>query len=332
MGKTDLIGLLNPVPGMVFQDTRSTLLGADRPIVCDKDRVHYGVDYLDKALGGIRNSELVMITAESGAGKTQFVTNIALTNTRQGKRVHFIALEAYRGEIQDRIEFNKLAEKYYAFENRPYMQQGLSLRFSDFVDGKYNKLFSHLHEGTEDGMGLENLFTYYRNDEFTIDSMKLVVTGIKDRTDLVIIDHVHYFDYDEEQANKALKFIAKEARDLALIHNIPIILVAHIRKQDLKNRPLAPHREDIHGSGDLSKIATTVITLGRGDIVERGRYITYFRIAKSRIDGGLDRYAAMVVFDSRKLEYSGDFKIGLLTGYGQKFELLAGDMIPNWAK
>jgi len=322
--------ILEMIPKHSFKPVKDSILGNKRPVVSAKDRIIYGVDFLDKATGGIRKNELVMITAESGAGKTQFVTNIALANAKIGRKVHFIALESYNGEIQDRIEFNRLASRYYSDENKPNRTHVGRLRFSDFVDGKYNKLFDKLHDGATNGMGLENLFVKYREKEFNIDSMKAIVPTISQSTDLVIIDHIHYFDYDEEQQNKALKFIAKEARDLALIHGVPIVLVAHIRKQDLKNKPLAPHREDIHGSGDLSKIATTVITLGRGEMIAAGQFTTYFRIAKSRIDGGLDRLAAMVTFDSHRLEYDKDFKVGLLTGFGQKFELLAE--IPEWAK
>ena len=72
----------------------------------------FGVRYLDDAMKGISRNDLVLVGAPSGAGKTQFCVNLALKNSEQGKRVHYIALEAYEGEIERRLMFQTISNIY----------------------------------------------------------------------------------------------------------------------------------------------------------------------------------------------------------------------------
>ena len=75
----------------------------------------FGVEYLDRALGGIFPRDLVLVGADTGIGKTELVTGIARANARKpplglGKRVHGFFLECDDGEIQERIKWRLLSE------------------------------------------------------------------------------------------------------------------------------------------------------------------------------------------------------------------------------
>ena len=295
--------------------------------------LHFGIPFLDDALFGISPNDLILLGAPSGIGKTQLCCQIALANIEDGKRVHYIALEAEPMEIERRIKYQIFAAAFtqlsYAITKgrKPTYRQWL---FGEYVK-EYADLEGHVSEFFEKGYG--NLFTYYKTGDFGVPQMiELVVSNAKD-ADLFIIDHVHYFDFDDDNENRAIREIAKTARMLALEESKPIILVSHLRKRDKANIDLASGLDEFMGSSDLPKIATKVITLAPGGITTSGKYETFFRIPKNRQEGSVTRYLGRVHYDAGKSLYDREYKIGLAhltrtTG----FEELAHDRYPEWAR
>src|SRR5690606_36783680 len=94
----------------------------------------------------------------------------------------------------------------------------------------------------------KNLFTFYKSGDFTVSELQHRVEEIYHESDLIIIDHVHYFDWAEDNDNRALKEIIKAIRDIALQKAVPVILVAHLRKRDRNNKDLVPGMEEFQGS------------------------------------------------------------------------------------
>src|SRR5688572_24796361 len=100
-----------------------------------KTAMRFGVDFLDDALRGILPDDLILLGAPSGAGKTQLCCNIAYANLFEGKRVHYIALEASIYEIERRLKFPLVLERYYADPQRPRLENKLS--FADWISGAH---------------------------------------------------------------------------------------------------------------------------------------------------------------------------------------------------
>ncbi len=57
---------------------------------------------IDKKLNGMRPSELIILAARPGCGKTSFAANVALNLARTGKGVMFFSLEQSRTELAER--------------------------------------------------------------------------------------------------------------------------------------------------------------------------------------------------------------------------------------
>src|SRR5690606_17377988 len=101
-----------------------------------------------------------------------------------------------------------------------------------------------------------DLFLFYKTKTFGTNELLLAVAECSKDTDLIIVDHVHYFDFDDDNENRAIKDLAKIVRQLSIEEQKPIILIAHLRKRDKKNPDLVADLEEFHGSSDLYKIAT----------------------------------------------------------------------------
>lgn len=288
----------------------------------------FGIAFLDDALLGILPDDLVLVGAPSGIGKTQFCVGLALANVAKEKRVHFFALEAGENEIERRLKFQLIADSFYADKDRPRL--GRPLFYDEWAIGRYADVLGPYEEWASNycRSAFKNLHTFYKSEDFTADRLIEFVNMVASKTDLIIVDHVHYFDWDDRDDNRALKDIAKAARSLSLHTKKPIVLVAHLRKRDRQNAELAAGLDEFHGSSDLTKIATKVISIGSGGPAAGGGYLTYMRTAKNRHFGAATRYLAQVVFDEKRGSYGQEYKIGWANA--SKFGELAPGEVPSW--
>lgn len=291
----------------------------------------FGIEYLDHAMEGILKNDLILIGAGSGAGKTQTCCNIALANVQAGKRVHYIALEAEALEIERRIKYQLFAKHFFADSNRPKIEISFQKwMLGDFFDScvAYEALAAQ-----EFIDKFPTLFTYYKVDKFDVNDMIATILECASETDLIILDHVHYMDFDDDNENKAVKVIAKTARSLALEQGVPIILVSHMRKADRHNQAFAPALEEFHGSSDLYKIATKAITLGPGAMTADGTIETYIRIVKNRFDGSVTRFLAKAFYNSKQGRYEKKYHVGnAYQTRDQLFQSISYDLYPKWAE
>lgn len=286
--------------------------------------VTFGNEFLDKATKGIFTDDFILVGAASGVGKTQFCVNIALKNAELGKKVRFIALEASKNEIQKRVLYRTLANIYFSDKDRKYIEH---FNYADFYLGEYKHLINQYESEILKQLGKYDEFKiHYGGYNFTINDMIARVHGIQFDADLVIIDHAHYFDLEESRnENLGLKKLAKEIRRLTQELQIPVILVAHLRKKDKFNEELVPGIDEFHGSSDLSKIATKVITIANGEMLTPTRQNTYIRINKNRFDGSVKNYVAQMTYNYKNGDYDDKFLLGSLVKNNSQFNEITKD-------
>lgn len=289
----------------------------------------YGVTFLDDATGGIRKNDLVVIGGRTGTGKTELVTKIAQTNALNCKRVHVFSLESEPGEFHNRIKFRILSKKWYESTKE-------TLRYRKWIMGHYLLQTKEMERGINSYLNtaMSDLDVFYRTSgEFGAAELKAYIYQIHEKTDLIIIDHLHYLDFDDVNELKAIKNIVKEVRDLSLLYGKPIILVAHLRKKDRNNNDLAPGLDEFHGTSDITKIATQVITLAPcyGIETESHLFPTALRVSKNRIDNSASIFYGLHVFDSRNNNYDKAYKLARVSDC-KKGDFVESDSSPWWAE
>src|SRR3990167_7524684 len=187
---------------------------------------------LDKLIIGFIPGNLYCLTGETNAGKSTIACNFAVNVANQGKKVLYIALETG----------NKIVE----------------MLSSVALDKPYNQLEKRDLEFQE------NIDLFVDRDIEKIEDLEKTLTGIEDRYDLVIIDHIGYFvsearNYLQEQANilKRLRFMTKEKK-------IAIMIVAHLRKKAKEHKKdYVPTSDDIAGTASFKQDSTDVLILLR---------------------------------------------------------------------
>lgn len=298
---------------------------------------NYGISFLDDALGGIYPSDLILLGAKSGCGKTELVSIIAESLASKEIKVCLIALEAEETEIQRRIAYrhfvNECKKEPILWSklksSKPSYSKYIARKLDHIIDLEVQKQFKR--------PWADFLSTTYRSNEgFDIEKLDLRLTTIMKTHDVVILDHIHYVDVDEEKQNAELKKVIQVLRSHGLKNKKPIIVVGHLRKSQIsKSAPLVPELEDFHGSSDLGKIATKAIVIAPCHLEELAspnyfRHPTFFQILKNRMDGSSLKYTGVLTYDSRENQYANEYAIGKLNINKTGISFLKAVDAPNW--
>lgn len=295
----------------------------------------FGVPFLDRALDGILPSDLIILGARTGAGKTELASLIAQSNALKGKRVHYFALEADKNEIERRIKYRLVCDQLF----KTGLGSGVkNLNYPSWFLAQLAEA-SPAIELTADVMmkaQLRTLFTVYRGAKFDADELARNCLAIQSQTDLIIIDHLHYIDSDDPNENRGYKTIVKTVRDCALATGKPVVLVAHIRKTDRRSPNPIPSIEDFHGSSDITKIATKCIMLASAyKTGQLAPYLlpTFISPVKYRMGGSArTNYVGVCDFNIKTNAYETDFRLGKISHLTHEFEQCTDADIPHWAR
>lgn len=303
----------------------------------------YGITCLDHALRYILPNDLVVLAADTGVGKSEYALGIARHNAKMGKKVYLFYLEGGETEAVRRIKWSDFLTAYYSKYKTP-------IEYADWVTNNIpiniiNDIeLNILPKLYKDTYG-DRLCIYPMHDKFNIEDVYLSLAddlrdGVEDKkkmfgADLLIIDHLHYFNDDEAEGTEAakLKAILRRCKDITDFHHIPIVVVSHLRKKS-KDRGI-PDNEDLHGSSEIAKIASTVIILAPGFRKESNAtlvYPTYIRITKSRM-GIKSNYVIMNDYDLKTRTYLSNYEIYPINDKGhpaaKPFEI---HNMPAWAR
>jgi replicative DNA helicase len=294
--------------------------------------LRYHVPFLDDVLRGIAPHDLVLLGAPTGAGKTDLVRLVAQSNARQMKRVHLFALEAEQTEIERRTKYSLLAE----FAHRAGRDLS-GLNYRDWYFGRCEHLVGEFNENADRKLATDykHLHTYYRGARFDMHEMARLFKAIQSQTDLIILDHLHYVDLDGDNENTEYARMLKLIRVTALEMGKPVILVAHLRKRDLRSRAVVPEIEMFHGSSEITKVSTVAIMLAPArQLQERARWYesyTFLHVPKDRM-GGVAGYVAACPFDRRFKNYGESYTLGRLNAAGDEWTEIDPNDRPAWAQ
>lgn len=292
--------------------------------------------FIDDYTRGLSPNDLVLVGDQTGIGKTDLVMNIATTNASQGRRVHIFALEAEPRELERRTKFAMLSN--FAHGNGHPHPDVRRLNYADWRLGRCEDICEPYNAMVEKIIAkqLSTLFTFYRDQVFTVEHLRRQVLDVAELTDLFVIDHLHYIDIDSDEAEtRAIGDLVKTVRDITQNVGKPAILVAHLRKreQGIGAKRLVPTLDDFHGSSNITKICTHAVIIERCHVVEPGDWYvapTFFSVLKDRRSGPCP-FVAVSNYDRRKKSYESTYTLGRLEKGGTEWTALPQLAAPPWA-
>jgi len=288
--------------------------------------------YVNDFMMAMLNTELLLIGAKTGAGKTEFLTQMALAWAAKGYRVGFIALEAEPEEIEQRIMYKHYSRAYMKDE---YRDRSLFLDYRRYRLGLLERQLSKYDTVVRESFieQTKNLYTHYMSKaSFTIIDLVDLMDDVKQNCDVCIIDHIHYFDMlGSKNDIEGMRSLMKRIREINLASKIPFVCAGHLRK-DVQS--IVPTIDDFMGSSDIGKIATSAILIAKkpdGYNAKMNTSTTLFSIPKLRGGGGT-HFIGEIDFSLTHQEYIPRYSLSVPSFKGDKLHAVEKSEYPRWAK
>ena len=211
-----------------------------------------GLRDLDRKINGLNNSDLLLIAARPGMGKTSIALNMALHAAKHtGKTVVFFSLEMSREQLAMRLISNE------SFVDNQKLVTG---RLSEEDWGKISLASSAL---SQTDLRVDD------NPSITVAEMNAKCRRI-DNLGLVFIDYLQLMTAAEAgrrsenrvtvvgEISRALKIMAKEL-------NVPVICLSQLSRANESRADKRPILSDLRESGAIEQDADEVLFLYRDD-------------------------------------------------------------------
>ncbi|MCT4469747.1 replicative DNA helicase [Mycoplasma sp. HS2188] len=233
--------------------------------------IRTGYTDLDRITQGLHSSELVVLAARPGIGKTAFALNIAINVARQKKkddpsrknRVAFFSLEMSPEQLMGRIYSITTGVEQNKLKKPQDPKNGLS-------DADIIKITS-IKNNFIDKMQLF-IDNTYDNDIDTI-LWKCRRLHKKEKLDLIVVDYMQLIAGGKGHRgdNRQLEItrISRNLKTLSLELEVPIIVLSQLNRQTETREDKRPMLADLRESGSIENDADIVMFLYREDYYNR---------------------------------------------------------------
>lgn len=207
-----------------------------------------GIGTLDKIIGGLYKSDLIILGARPGMGKTAFALNIARNVAfNSGKTVCFFSLEMSRDQLAQRMlssEAGIPSEK---------------LRNGELEDDEWTRLAQ-----AGDNLSKTNIY-FDETSTITVPKMKAKLRRMP-KVDLVVVDYLGLMKSERNIENRVQEVseITRNLKIMAKDLGVPVIACAQLsRGTEGKGKSHKPALADLRDSGSIEQDADIVLFLYR---------------------------------------------------------------------
>ena len=208
-----------------------------------------GIGLLDETITGLNRSDLILLAARPGMGKTSFALNIARhVGVHEGRRVAFFSLEMSKEQLCSRLLSTE------------GMVGGVKLRTGKLSDSEWVRLI-------EAGDVLSKTQLYFDDTPgITVPEMKAKLRRLRD-VDLVIIDYLQLMSSAKRIDNRVQEIseITRNLKIMAKELHVPVITLSQLSRASEQRTSHKPVLSDLRDSGSIEQDADIVLFLYRED-------------------------------------------------------------------
>ncbi len=207
-----------------------------------------GIGELDKVITGLNKSDLIILGARPGMGKTAFALNIARNvAVQQGKTVCFFSLEMTRDQLAQRMLSSEAGI------------QSSKLRTGELEPDEWTRL-------AQAGDVLSKAQIYFdETSGITVREMRAKLLRMP-RVDLVVVDYLGLMRSPRKTENRVQEVseITRNLKIMAKDLKVPLLVCAQLsRGTEVKGKSHKPALSDLRESGSIEQDADIVMFLYR---------------------------------------------------------------------
>ncbi len=231
----------------VLLETFSKLDALNSPDADKFKGINTGIGDLDHAITGLNRSDLIILAARPGMGKTSFALNIARhAAITQDKTVAFFSLEMGREQLASRMLSSEA------------LVESTKLRTGKLSEQEWVRLI--------EGGDILSKANLYLDDApgITAPEIKAKLRRLKN-IDLVIIDYLQLMKSAKRIDNRVQEIseITRNLKILAKELNVPVIALSQLARSSEKRNDHKPVLSDLRDSGSIEQDADIVLFLYR---------------------------------------------------------------------
>ncbi len=245
-----IVSGLEHIKAVIENETYDRLLKITNPETkADYIGIPTGIGELDKKITGLNKSDLIILGARPGMGKTSFALNIVRNVAMQaGKTVAFFSLEMTRDQLAQRMLSSEAAIK------------SEKLRTGELDADEWNRL-------ADASANLSKANIYFdESSGITVAEMKAKLRRMKN-VDLCVVDYLGLMHSPRRTDNRVQEIseITRSLKIMAKELNIPVIVCAQLSRAT-ESKTLKSHKpalSDLRDSGSIEQDADIVLFLYR---------------------------------------------------------------------
>ena len=208
-----------------------------------------GFSALDRVLAGMGKSDLVLVGARPGMGKTSFALNIATNVAKQTKKaVCIFSLEMSADQLVNRVLSSEALVNSY------------SLRTGELAPADWENLARAAGELAGCDILIDD------TSGLTVTAMKAKLRRVKN-LGLVVIDYLGLMSGDKHTENRVQEVseISRSLKIMAKELMVPVVCCAQLSRGPESRTDKKPMLSDLRDSGAIEQDADTVIFLYRSE-------------------------------------------------------------------
>lgn len=208
-----------------------------------------GFDELDKNTKGFHRSDLILLAARPGMGKTSFALNIAANVAADNNTVVFFSLENSKEAIAAHL-----------------LSSQTLIPIKNFRTGKFSDEERMKIIAANNTLAEYDLYIY-DTPGMTVSEMEMALRNIYNNIDLIVIDYLQLIQRDETIENRSLQTteIITNLKCLAKELNVPIILLSQLSRSVESRENRRPQLPDVRDIGSVEQDSNVVLFLYRED-------------------------------------------------------------------
>ncbi|MEG1869720.1 MAG: replicative DNA helicase [Oscillospiraceae bacterium] len=207
-----------------------------------------GFSALDNVTTGLNRSDLILLAARPGMGKTSFALNIASNVAKQNKSVAVFSLEMSKDQLVSRLLSSDA------------LIQGNNLRTGTLSVDDWNKLAISAQELAKRPLYIDD------TPGISVAEMKAKARRVRD-LGLIIIDYLQLMQSSRRTENRVQEVseITRSLKIMAKELNVPVITLSQLSRGPESRSEHRPMLSDLRESGSIEQDADLVMMLYRDD-------------------------------------------------------------------
>lgn len=229
-----------------------------------------GFRELDNYIGGLNKSELILMAARPGMGKTSIALNMALAAAKSEDKIVAI--------FQLEMSAQQLATRLMSSEA---LVDNKKIKMGTLSDDDWRRLAGASSRLSDMNIVIDD------NSNITVPEMKAKCRRLGDRLGLVIIDYLQLMRGSRRTENRVQEVgeISRSLKIMAKELNVPVLCLSQLSRGPESRTDKRPMLSDLRESGSIEQDADVVMFIYRDDYYDQdseNKNVAEIIVAKNR--------------------------------------------------